>query len=879
MSGLAQRAYSLAVGLVCCVPLLVQAQFTQPAVPQTPTLRGMPRIIHYTKKEFNADPQFWTMCQDRQGILYFGNNDGVLIYDGERWQKVTLPNNSSVRSLRMDQKGVIYAGGFNELGTIRRDPYGKYYYQSLLELLRPEDRNLENIWQIHEAQGYMVFRSMRMLIAIANNKAITLPTTQSFKYSTVINDQLYVLDNDGIRLLDLHSLEFTNIVHQQDVHAEEIVALLPGFHNEGLLLITKRGNAFSIDPKKRQVTFRKRLIPENSSNLITCAIKSSEGTYYLGTLSTKIILLHESGEEVTTSEAFQNLQDNTVLNLFESKEGNIWALLNNGIDCIDISSPMTMLFDNAAIYDALPVGNTLYLATNQGVFVSPDNSSRTISRTSFKKIAGLEGQAWSLQFFKGSILCSHDRGIFVLSKDGVHHVPGITGVWKIIAVNGHPDDFLVCTYEGIHVLHYDAAKGFEMRHRIEGFNESSRDILQSNTDPGIFWVCHGYKGVFRIKVNESLTHAVSLEHFKDQNGLPSPFNVNVFRWKNETVFTTNKGIFTFNEKTNRFEPHTFLTTLFGTSKNVRKLLQHDDKTWFAHDDEAGYFITDSPDPVLVKGLFLNLKGSFNPSMECIVPLNRNHVLMGAVTGLYSFDLTYNPSNNPPGNMLITNVSAIQGEEEVHGALHNTTTSRYRLSNNTGTIRFDFAATNFLDRLNIQYSYKLESMDEKWSEWQETPFKEFNYLRSGRYAFHVKAQSLLGEVSEEAVYYFEILPAWYQTTWAYSIYSVLAACILVMTVGMVKRKINLEKQKTRDEEAKKRKVLELEIQQIKLKQEKEQIIRDKELLEEDVIHKSKELANYTMLLVKKRELLSEMHEDLKVLRDAVRSDTPRQMVRD
>ncbi|HYG20523.1 MAG TPA: LuxR C-terminal-related transcriptional regulator, partial [Ohtaekwangia sp.] len=55
--------------------------------------------------------------------------------------------------------------------------------------------------------------------------------------------------------------------------------------------------------------------------------------------------------------------------------------------------------------------------------------------------------------------------------------------------------------------------------------------------------------------------------------------------------------------------------------------------------------------------------------------------------------------------------------------------------------------------------------------------------------------------------------------------------------------------------------------------------DKDLLEEDVIHKSKELANYTMLLVKKRELLSEIQDELKGVKESLRSDAARQKLRE
>lgn len=837
-------------------------------------IQGVPRIIHYTKKQFNADPQFWAMCQDKNGVLYFGNNDGTLVFDGERWQKVLLPNNSSVRSLKVNQRGEIYAGGFNEFGIIKRDERGKYYYESLVNLLRQEDRNLENIWQIHEAQGYMVFRSSKMLIAIANNIAVTIPTTSAYRHCTVVNDQLYAVDDEGIKQLNLKSMEFVDVVRQEEFHHEEIAALLPDFKDQGIVLITKEGSAYSLDKEKRKAAFLKRLIPKNSSNLIICGIKSSSGKYYFGTLSTKVILLDAAGEQVTTDEAFQSLQDKTVLNLFESKDGNIWALLNNGIDCIDISSPMSIVFENAAIFDVLLVNGKIYMATNQGVFVSDASTSKP--RLNFKKIDGLEGQAWTLQYFNGQIMCSHDRGLFLISNGNVKRIPNITGVWKVISIKGKPDYFFACTYDAIYVLRFDPAKGFVLQHKLEGFNESGRDILQSD-EPGVFWICHGYKGVFRIKVNENLTRAVSLEHFKNQNGLPSAFSNNVFRWKNEIIFTTNHGLYTFNSKTNQFELHEFLSNLFGKELNVRKLLQRDSKTWFVHGDEAGYFITDSTPSMLNKDLFLSLKGSFNQGMECIIPIGEEQVLLGTNTGLYAFNLKYSPSDS--ARTQIASVRAQCGTTEIIGLLKTSYKGPLVLSNDIVNVRFDFSSPDFRDRMNIQYSYKLENVDDQWSQWQENPFKEFSYLRPGHYVFRVKARSLLGEHAAESVYHFEILPAWYQTGVAYVAYVIAALLLLITTIKLVKRKIQYETNKTRDEEEKKRKVLELELEQIKLKQEKEQIIKDKEQLEEDVIHKSKELANYTMLLVKKRELLTEMHEDLKTLKEAVRQDAPRQMVRD
>src|SRR5690606_508982 len=143
-------------------------------------LRGLPGISHYNRDDFKADPQFWAVCEDKEGVLYFGNNDGAVIFDGERWHKVHLPNNSSIRCLTTDEKGNVYAGGFNDFGLIQKGPRGKYFYKSLFDTLKFEDQNLENLWQVHAIGEAVIYRSFSKLIVITGNKATKLPAKSSF---------------------------------------------------------------------------------------------------------------------------------------------------------------------------------------------------------------------------------------------------------------------------------------------------------------------------------------------------------------------------------------------------------------------------------------------------------------------------------------------------------------------------------------------------------------------------------------------------------------------------------------------------------------------------------------------------------------------------
>ncbi|WP_301931354.1 hypothetical protein, partial [Ferruginibacter sp.] len=42
---------------------------------------GLPDIINYSKQNYSAGLQNWDIRQDKNGIMYFANNEGLLSYD------------------------------------------------------------------------------------------------------------------------------------------------------------------------------------------------------------------------------------------------------------------------------------------------------------------------------------------------------------------------------------------------------------------------------------------------------------------------------------------------------------------------------------------------------------------------------------------------------------------------------------------------------------------------------------------------------------------------------------------------------------------------------------------------------------------------------
>lgn len=833
------------------------------------------KLTQFSRTDFNADAQFWAACTAKDGTVFFGNNDGIIIFDGEHWQKLAFLNNSSVRSLEIDSKGIIYAGGYNEIGTLQKNKNGRYFYKSLIEDLELQDKNLENIWDI-KAIGNRVFcRSFNELIIIANKTSTRIPANTSFIYSNLIGKDYYIQDsNYGLLKMRPGDNEPVLAFAREQYNNEEIVSILPGNSRDSIMVITKHGNIYQCSTGSGKLQLLNNIFNKRQHDYVSSVIKYTNGNLFIGTLSSKIITTDSRGKVIDSPALFQNLQQAVIHKLHLAADGNIWVLQNNGITYVDFMSPYTYLFNKASVYDALVFKNQIHITTNQGVYYSYFDNKNPSSAYDFKKVPNLHGQAWSIRQLEGDIIVSHDSGLFRIEKGNAVKIGEVTGFWKVTPIKSRPHFYLASHYNGLYLLEKKGGQWI-LHEKLTGFDESARDIMPAD-DPYSYWVCHGYKGVFRIRINPAYTRVSSVDHYTNKNGLQSSFNVNVTRWNNEIVFTTNTGVYRFDKKKNRFVAHTKLNSILDPMKNTRKLIQSTDKTWFVQDDEAGYFYTGTKKNELHKDLFLNLKGSFNRGMESITILSGKHVLFGTTNGLFLYTIA-TPGSSAGVNTAITQISYSQDQVMSLLPLNSKKNDPEVLPNQTDILRFEFAVPKMTHGTEVQYSYMLENVDNYWSPWQKIPYKEYTHLRPGSYTFKVRSHNTAGLTGNEASYHFVILPKWYQTNVAYIIYVVATMLLIMMMVRFVKRRTEIKHQKAKTEASKAKKLLELELEQLRLLRDKEQINKDRTILQEEVLNNSKELANYTMLLIKKKDIFNELTTDLKELKDYVKNDDSRKKI--
>ena len=109
---------------------------------------GLPNIVTYNKISYKGGLQNWKIKQDKNGILYVANNEGLLSFDGKYWKIYPLPNKTIVRSVEIADDGKIYVGGQDEIGFFAPNSNGKLVFHSLIENLDKNDRSFADIWDI-----------------------------------------------------------------------------------------------------------------------------------------------------------------------------------------------------------------------------------------------------------------------------------------------------------------------------------------------------------------------------------------------------------------------------------------------------------------------------------------------------------------------------------------------------------------------------------------------------------------------------------------------------------------------------------------------------------------------------------------------------------
>jgi len=399
---------------------------------------------------------------------------------------------------------------------------------------------------------------------------------------------------------------------------------------------------------------------------------------------------------------------------------------------------------------------------------------------------------------------------------------------------------------------------------MEGFEESSR--IFEEDDKGYIWIAHAYRGLYRLKPDYEQLEFVEIRRFGKADGLPDDLYLTVSKVRGELVFTSPQGIYSYNDSTETFYVHKELTGLLGPDLDMQRIIEdREGNVWFSTGDEFGLV------KILANGLFNDvevlyfneIQDDLVDGFEGVFSLDDGLDYIPTEDGFYRFD----PKRPLPTDfsypLLITKVYVTSFEDSLLTITDRGQTSGAEagLDPQLKDLRFHYTMPVYGELNRAEYRYALENYDDEWSDWTTNTAKDYGNLDPGDYVFKVQARNSFGYLSSEKQFAFTILPPWYATDVAKTVFGLLVLLIMGGFVRFISLRESRKAEEVKKESIRTIKEKEEEFQKEKEKSRTEIIKLRNEKLRAEVSHKNAELASTTMHLVQKSEILQQIKKDI------------------
>lgn len=832
------RQSLLVILIACCFPGWSQVKNI-----------GLPYVKNFTKEIYQQHPRNLAVVQGKNGIMYFGNGNGLMEFDGTHWNLLAMPNKSAVISLGVDEDdGTIYVGAQGEFGYLAPDSTGNIRYISLSSTLPKNTAGFGDIWKISSRNGTLtaIASNMIMFRDVDKNWTITQPKGHFFP-GFEVHHKIFVFDSDR-GLLEFQNNQFFPLRKAQLLKDKRIMAMLP-LSDRTMLIGSEDGSLFSYDgtavlPWK---TSAEKFLRQHQ---LINAIILEDGSIVIGTLHNGFLVLDKQGNPLQHINASKGLQSSSILCMYSDPGGNLWLGLENGIDFVELSSPFTFINERSGLpgtgFASIQDGERLYLGTSHGVYYKDgfDSEDPLISDGGFKLLKNSSGQVWNLDNNFGELLIGHNNGAYRIKQEKAETITD-GGNWIFRRSDKHPGILLAGGYSALSILE-KKDDAWRFKNIVPDFRESFR-VMEEDRQ-GNLWLSHPHKGVYRLTLQDSLNKFTSVKFYNASHGLPSPFSNYISKIDDDVVFLTERGVYKYVDSTDRFEPDLRFTKYFE-GKAITKLVEDTrGNLWFVAEQRPGILLKGGDGYTRSDEPFGKLEGKLVANFEHINPIDETNVLFGTEEGFVHYDPSRYHDEKSPFYVHLRKVEDTNSEELLWGnSSYMKAPDGLRLPYERNALRFTFSCTSFRDLEKNRYQYMLIGFDKGWSEWTSRTQKEYTNLPEGKYIFKVRARNDNHELSvQDASFVFRIDPPWYRTSAAYMVYLLMGILTLA---GMIKL-VNAQKEK--------------QLRQEKIKSQQKIIQLENEKLENEVNFKHRELASLALNITSKNEILDQIKTQVKLV---------------
>lgn len=835
-----------------------------------------PIFRNYTVQDYHAQTQNWDVLQMPDGRMAFANNIGMLIYDGDKWSLYPIRNYSVVRALCCDGKaGRIYAGATAEFGyyalnksTLRLE------YHSLSDRLTGTDKQFGEIWNICQPDngrngGSVYFQSKsHLFIYTPGGKLRTLRGDGRIEAIGVYRNKVVVATHRSIsivengRLRRLPGTEMDKLTVVRSL-AEYRGRLLIATQQKGLLCY----DGHSLRP------FDTALQPM----LIDAQIFSldvSGDIVAVGTVRHGLVAKNCRTGDVQNLSVANGLQDNTVLSLFIGKSGDIWMGLDNGIAVAVTSIPFRNLvsrkYNIGSGYTAFANGQTLYLGTNQGLYIRQLPIQQQMNQPAPMPVKGIASQVWNITNVGGSVMCCSDRGLFHVNGISAQMIDGVDGAWNVFALKSRPGYIIALDYLGACLLHKEGTAAPRFVRRLKMSVPASGNAYEDGD--GNIWMSNWLQGIYRMKLSDDMTRIDVVQTFNAGNGLVISENNLLCKIDGRIYVSSVNGFYRYDREKKLLVHDSRLSKVFNTYGTALQLKQVDGGDIWAQKPgylalarrHAGGYQVDS---LSYRILCADMKMGIGD----ISQLDRQNTIINGNTGFFIASNRVQRKVRQYRPLIKRIISTNYGDSTIYQTLMATDSMpSIKIPHSLNSFRIEYVQPEYRSDNAISYQCKLENYDTQWTYTKSTS-KEYTQLSRGTYVFRVRAYNLLDGTVKETAVKITVLPAWYETVWAWMAWLMLATGALYLFIKWLARRAERQLRNERIENERRMKEQQTRFEVERTKRQVQMAEAKADQLQAELKHKASELASSTMNLIQQNDMLLQFDDDMRDLSEAVRRD--------
>ncbi len=792
-----------------------------------------PYFIHLGVENGLAQNTVYCILQDNRGFMWFGTKDGLSRYDGYQFKNYRNDKNDAhsignncIRSIFQDSNNKIWIGtdagayiydpdkdSFNymdaktkdgikiekEVNDIKQDQNGVYWFavdwQGVFsynpankELVFHKLNTIVNAWCIYIDKKNKVWigthggglnyfnaekKQFEKVIYSTDSKSDNNEDDIYRIFQDDYNDLLITTANNGVKRLNLVSNKVQQFL-PLETHTSLFVRDVIRKSDSEIWFAT--GNGVCVyDILKSNITFlqNNRLNPYTlSDNAVYSIYKDREGGIWVGTYFGGI---NYFPYQYTPFYKYYPVENRSRANTLIGKRIREFQLSNDGRIWIGTEDGGLALFD--------PQSDTFehYLA-NEGAGSVSYNNIHGLLMDGDKLWIGTYNHGLDIMNLKTKKVVKHytksenknsisDNSIFSIYKDHSGRV-WVGTLYGLCYYNPESDDFIRVSSLG---------------------NIFVSDILQ--TKDGMVWVGALGGGLYRFNPNND-KWTVFKNDPKNSASISHNKIISLFEDSKMTLWITTEGggLCHYNPKDESF---TSFTTSEGLPNNVVYKVVEDNHSnlWFT--TNQGIVCMNMNDYSITEytksdGLLSN---QFN--YKSGIKDDNGYIYFGGLEGFVRFDPTSFVSNKYSPSVYIIhfelfNTIVKPGEKDSPLKEAIESTKKIELNYNQSTFSFSFAALSYAAPEKNKYAYMLEGFDQDWIYLDKVQKAGYSNIPPGKYTFKVKASNNNGIWSDKItsidIY---IRPPFYKTIWAYIVYFIIIASIVVFIFIAYRNKIRKE----------------------------------------------------------------------------------------